>query len=740
MSLKRNKHHEIIIGIDHNLDLLKANSHAQTNEFLESNLRKGLIPCISKPTRITHKTASLIDNIIASPTAHCNHTPYILVDDISNHLPIVVKFRNQSKSMKGQKTVKHRKLDALAFDKINQDISGENWPELLSKLNANDSFNLFHEKLMTSIDNHAPEKTLKLGKRSLIRDPWITTGILRSFNWQKQMYKEMLLSKTDVSTFRYRSYCNYLQKTIRGNRQNYLHDKCREYRQNGRKLWQLINRIIGKENNKQNTIESLKIDNMIKYDSESITNSFNEYFSTVGESLAKQQNCKAPELEGYLKSQNQHHTSMFLHPTTTNKILALIKNLPNKRSSRYDNISNLLSKTLSTQISVQLEIIFNKSIEEGTFRTNMKKADIVPLYKSKDKQECLNYRPISLLITLSKLLEKIMYKRIYQFLEKTGQIFPSQYGFRTSHSCENAVSELLSTIIKGKEQGLYTVCLFLDLSKAFDSLEHEMMLRKLESYGICGNVLQWFRSYLSERQIRTKCHVSSSGQIEYSDYKPIKFGTPWGSCLGLLLFLIFTNNLHKKLHHCSSILFADDTTLYKTHRNLVYLQWCVQDDMNRIMEYFRINKFTLNLNKTVCVLFQKNKTSTNEIKLQLDNYIIANSPETKFPGMTLNQNLNWSSHVNQLILKLNRNLNLLKLSRNMMTQESKLLVYCSHLENHIQYGLLLWDNGTSKTQINRLQKIQNKALQYVTNKNNAQENKRELHVLDTNSMIELANL
>ena len=170
--------------------------------------------------------------------------------------------------------------------------------------------------------------------------------------------------------------------------------------------------------------------------------------------------------------------------------MRLIKNLPNKRSSGYYNISNLLLKSLSTQISVPLEIIFNKLIEEGTFPTNMKKADIVPLYKSKDKQECSNYRPISLLITLSKLLEKIVYKRVYQFLEKTGHIFPSQYGFRMSHSCENAVRELLSTIIKGKEQGLYTVSLFLDLSKAFDSLEHEMMLRKLESYGIHGNVLQ----------------------------------------------------------------------------------------------------------------------------------------------------------------------------------------------------------------------------------------------------------
>ena len=135
--------------------------------------------------------------------------------------------------------------------------------------------------------------------------------------------------------------------------------------------------------------------------------------------------------------------------------------------------------------------------------------------------------------------------------------------------------------------------------------------------------------------------------MEYSEYKPIKYGTPQGSCLGPLLFLIFTNDLHKQLHHCSSILFADDTTLYKTHRNLVYLQWCIQDDMNRIMNYFRINKLTLNLHKTVYVLFQKNK-NPKEIKLQLDTPTISNSPETKFLGMTLNQNLNWSSHLNQL--------------------------------------------------------------------------------------------
>ena len=193
----------------------------------------------------------------------------------------------------------------------------------------------------------------------------------------------MLLSKTDVSTYRYRSYRNCLQKIVRATKHNYLHDKCRDYRQDGRKLWQLINRIIGKENNKQNFIESLKINNLIKYDSESITNSFNDYFSNVGECMANQQNCNGLELSNYLKGLHQYDASMFLHPTTGIEILALIKKLPNKGSSGYDDISNLLLKSLADQISVPLEKIFNKSLEEGLFPTKMKKADIVPLYKAK---------------------------------------------------------------------------------------------------------------------------------------------------------------------------------------------------------------------------------------------------------------------------------------------------------------------------------------------------------------------
>ena len=385
-----------------------------------------------------------------------------------------------------------------------------------------------------------------------------------------------------------------------------------------------------------------------------------------------------------------------------------------------------------------LEIIFNKSIVQGVFPERMKLADVVPLHKSKDPLESTNYRPISLLLTISKLLEKIVYKRTYEFLEQTNQIYQSQYGFRTAHSCEHAISELLSEILKGKEEGLYTLSLFIDLSKAFDTIEHSVLLKKLEKYGIRGIMLAWFKSYLSDRQMRVKCETACSGTTVYSDYKGIKYGTPQGSCLGPLIFLIFTNDLHRHLHHCSSILFADDTTMYKTHRNLRYLKWCLEDEMQTITKWFAANKLTLNLDKTVCVLFQKNH-KTERINLDVSGNQIPSQPFTKFLGMWLDQHLTWFKHIEMLILKLTRNQNLLKLSRNHLTTDTKKMIYHSHLGSHIQYGIILWGNSATKAQINKIQKIQSKSIKYITNKKSTTNSNKELRILTIDQQIELAN-
>ena len=218
-----------------------------------------------------------------------------------------------------------------------------------------------------------------------------------------------------------------------------------------KKLWQLTNRTIGKENNKLHVIDSIRSSDKLNTDPYNITNTFNEFFSTIGEKYANKHTCTKKETEEVLQNITQNKYSLFLEPCTTDELKRVISELPHKTSSGYDNISNILLKKLSSSITSPLNIIFNKSLIEGKFPETMKKVDIVPLYKSKDEHECTNYRPISLLLTLSKVLEKIMYKRTYSFLENTGQLYNSQYGFRQGHSCENAVSELLAEIIKSKQ-------------------------------------------------------------------------------------------------------------------------------------------------------------------------------------------------------------------------------------------------------------------------------------------------
>ena len=195
------------------------------------------------------------------------------------------------------------------------------------------------------------------------------------------------------------------------------------------------------------------------------------------------------------------------------------------------------------------------------------------------------------------------------------QIFTSQYGFRSGHSCQEVISELVGEIARNNDIGCHTIGVFLDLSKAFDTLEHEVLFEKLYKYGIRGTPLNWYRSYLTQRKLRVKYMVSSTQRQEYSQYKDVEFGTPQGSCLGPLLFLVFINDLHRNLDYCNDIPFADDTTIYKGHRNMRYLKCCIEMDLKNISEWFKANKLTLNITKSVYMIFSKKDQKDLDITL-----------------------------------------------------------------------------------------------------------------------------
>ena len=641
------KNCDIIIGLDHNLDLIKCNDHRDTQNFLEFNLDANLLPCITRPTRITKTTATLIDNILISRQLQGSQDSKIIINDISDHLPSLVTLNVPFLEKRRRQTITTRRLNETTVNEISSVLTSHAWADELNNNDVDTDFNLFHDILNNTLNKLAPERQITLNKKQTKHSPWIIPGLIKSFTKQRKYYRDALKHKGNQQYWdRYKSYKTILDKSKNFLKTTFYKNKCLEFKQNSKKLWKMINSITNKTNDKTTLIDSLKIDNIEYYDSSSISNNLCKYFATVGENLSAKIPKPKKTIASYLSKIQRNNNSLFLTPTSPLEISKLIDNLPQKHSSGNDNISNIILKRLKPCLLEPITIIFNESVTTGTFPSRKKSADIFPLFKSKERNLPTNYQPISLLLTISKLLEKIIYKRTYSFLSSTNQLYHSQYSFRNNHSCKNAVSELIGHILKTKELNESTACVLLDLSKAFDTINHDTLIKKLEIYGIRGTALNWFKSYLSDRKIRVKCTIGSTGKLEYSQEETVNIGTPQGSCLGPLSFLIFNNDLHQVLENCSTILFADDTTLYVSSKNNNYFKWCIEHDLNLLLDWFRANKLTLNLSKTKFLLFKSNE-SHRSFDININGIVIKPSKYAKFLGVIVDDNLGWGPHINE---------------------------------------------------------------------------------------------
>ena len=673
-----------------------------------------------------------------SQIANRNLSRVILLGGLS---PIIMSSYQPKMYKKQPLIVKSRVLNDTACTKILETLDKVHWDQCLFDLNTNAAYTCFHTKLQEILDDISPVQTIKIKPCKIIKDPWMSPGLLKCVHKQKQLYKRHMKSPLDTLLMKkYKDYRNTLQQILRRSKENYYKSKCQEYRNHTSRLWKMINRITGKLNDKSSAVDYLKINQIETYDSKIITEEFAKHFSSVGKKYANQITKSNISFNQYLNNIIPSPNSMYMTPTNRTEIETLIDKLPNKTSKGSDNISNLLLKKLKPSISTPLEIIFNKSIEEGLFPNDMKMADVIPLYKNKEKFLVTNYRPISLLVTISKVLEKIIYKRTYGFLCSTEQLYQSQYGFRTGHSCENAISELVGTIVKNKEQKKSTVGVFIDLSKAFDTLNHAMLLQKMERYGIRGCALKWFTSYLDGRKMRVKCTSANTGQLEYSSYYDLDYGTPQGSCLGPLLFLIYINDLHHTVKYCSIILFADDTTLLQGHKSLKYLKWMIEEDLQNMIDWFKANLLTINISKTECILFnyQKKQTSTS-FELDLNNIRLKNSEGTKFLGLWLDNTLSWKIHISNLIIKIKQNTNLLRIGNKFLNKASKKLVYFAHIYSHICYGLVIWGNMMDSTTKAKLQKCMNTCFNLITHLPPTQDNYKHEKMLQLDELLILEN-
>ena len=328
-------------------------------------------------------------------------------------------------------------------------------------------------------NHHAPEHANYLKPKS-INKPWISKNLANSIRKCKTLYKNSLIDPRKASTCR--DYNNTLKKAKRAAKVTHYKNLCSEFRTNSKKLWALINKQIKKTSHKKDIIAKIRLDQMEYTNGSEICNAFGRHFSTIGKKFAQKIKNSKHDLDYYCTKIPINRNSMYMKPTNSEEINNIIKTLANKSSHGYDKISNKLLKELHPVILTPLTLIFNRSMEEGVF------LDTIPLHKAKCTEDCNNYRPISLLLTISKVLEKLIYTRTVTFFDKNELFFTSQYVFRKNHSCNDAIVELTGEIIKNKENNIHTASVFTDLSKAFDTLDPDILLQKMNKYGIRGLV------------------------------------------------------------------------------------------------------------------------------------------------------------------------------------------------------------------------------------------------------------
>ena len=365
-----------------------------------------------------------------------------------------------------------------------------------------------------------------------------------------------------------------------------------------RDTWKLINKML-KETlgaGSQPSVAEIKHNGHLIDDPTAVANAFNEYFVSIGPNLAKQIPIVPNRaIKDTLPDPNKQ--SMFLAPCTSVEINDIVKSLKNSKGVGLDGFSVQVIKKVIESISNQLVIIFNKSLEMGIFPDKLKLAKIMPVYKSDDRQLLNNYRPISVLPIFSKILEKIMYSRLENFIQKSNILCENQFGFREKHSTYMALLNIIDQISQQLDSKTLSLGIFIDLSKAFDTLDHNILLTKLETYGVRGIALEWFRSYLNNRK---QC-VDINGSR--SSLRTITCGVPQGSILGPLLFILYMNDIVRVSTIMKFVLFADDTNLLLHDTNLNNLIVNANIEIQKISDWLKINKLSLNIKKTHFILF-----------------------------------------------------------------------------------------------------------------------------------------
>ena len=700
----------VIMG-DFNINLLHCDESPSIANFLDHLGSHNILPHISLPTRITSKSNTLIDNIFISTT----NSPTIsgnLMIGISDHLPQFLFLNQMSKPSKSKlNNVMSRSWSSFNEDNFRNDFNTLNWKEILSvdKNDSESSFNCFLDNFNILFDKHVPLKKLTKRQIKLRNKPWVTSGLLTSMKIRDSILCDLNnTSDSDLKAFlhsRYKFYRNRIVSLLRLSKKIHFNVYFKENSKNLRKIWQGVREIISLKT-KSNSDISLQISNSISSDPKLISETFNNFFSEVASNIRSKIPPSRHHFSEWLKSPNIN--SIFISPTSSSEILKILNSFKTSKATGPNSIPVRLLNTISVEISVILAELINLSFSTGIFPSKLKEAVVIPVFKIKGSPlSAENYRPISLLSNIDKIYQKLMHKRLIYFLDKCNCLYSQQFGFRTNHSTSTALINCTEKIRKALDSGNHVCTVLIDLQKAFDTVDHNILFSKLSFYGIRGVALEWFKSFLSNRSQT----VSVSG-IKSSS-KPILHGVPQGSVLGPLLFLIYVNDLHVAIPYSLTNLFADDTMLLNQSKTLKSLAKKTNIDLKCLNNWLNANMISLNCKKSELLLFHPSrKPSTFEFKVKINGSRLYPSDSVKYLGIIFDSGFNWGPHISLVCKRLSRANGMLSKLRHYVSRDILISLYYSLFHSHLSYAANVWALNANATK--RVLVLQKKAVRLMT--------------------------
>jgi hypothetical protein len=692
----------ILLG-DMNINLLVQGS-VPINGFVNEMHALNFHPTITKPTRFavgdSNASPSLLDHIWLNFLTKT--TSGILSTDISDHCPTFINIPRLKNDSPDKFKITFHDHSHHNFELFLHELYGLEWGLVLAG-DANEQAVCFNNIINKLYNKCFPIKTKYVSIKRLEK-PWLTSSIIKSIKTKSYYFKLVRLGV--ISQEFNKLYKNKLTTIVRLARQNYYKEIFENSKNNLKKTWSTIQSLLCRKS-RANSIKSILIDGVAVSDEQNVADEFNKFFTSVGIDLDNNIPKSNESPLKYITANLQ--SSFFVSPVTPSEIENIIGNLKKSSSNKDVLPMKILSKARNI-LSVPISNLINSSFCSGIFPDFLKVASVIPIFKCGAREDVSNYRPIAILPPLSKIYEKCMTNRLMDYFVKFALLSPSQFGFQKRKSTSDAVLNFVEYIYSCLNSKSHALSIFIDLRKAYDTVNHNILLRKLYKYGIRGLPLKWFESYLRNRKQYVRVGSSCSSILNTS------IGLPQGSVVSPLLFLVYINDLPNVSKIFKYILFADDTTLTVNNKIYTDLITLTNIELSKITLWTVTNRLSLNVGKTFAMLF------TNRVFDVSDSPVLFNGSEVdvcnrgKFLGVVIDDRLRYSNHIEMLGKKISKSIGIIYKLKNTVPTSILINLYYTLVYPYLLYCNVIWGN-TFICHLQPLIILQKKIIRIITGSN-----------------------